>query len=137
MSQDIEQALRLLSQSQASEFRLQIDDLRIQGRKDADSASATSSAPAQTSTSSADASEPPKLVEFRADRVGFFFRGPNAEAPPFVEIDDEVCQGQVVGVIQQLGTFHQIKASADGVVGSIFVENGQAVEFGQPLISLR
>jgi len=54
-------------------------------------------------------------------------------APPFVEVGDSVKKGQVLCIIEAMKLMNEIEADATGVIKAILVENGQPVEFGQPL----
>ena len=68
--------------------------------------------------------------------VGTFYRAPSPGAKPFVEVGDTVKKGQVVCIIEAMKLLNEVEADADGVVKEICVENGQPVEFGQPLFLL-
>ena len=65
--------------------------------------------------------------------VGTFYRSPSPGAPPFVEVGDMVSQGQVLCIIEALKVMNEIESDVDGKVEKILVENGQTVEYGQPL----
>ena len=66
--------------------------------------------------------------------VGTFYRAPSPEAPPFVQEGDMVNQGQVLCIIEAMKMMNEIESEAAGRVLKIMVENGQPVEYGQPLI---
>lgn len=65
--------------------------------------------------------------------VGSFYRAPAPGAPPFVEVGQRVAVGDTLCVIEAMKMFNQIESDRDGVVAAILVENGQPVEYGQPL----
>ena len=65
--------------------------------------------------------------------VGTFYRSPAPGAPPFVEVGDIVSPGQVLCIIEALKVMNEIESEVDGVVVRILVENGQPVEYGEPL----
>ena len=69
-------------------------------------------------------------------RVGTFYRSPSPGAAPFVEVGDAVKKGQVIGIIEAMKLLNEVEADQDGVVKAFAAENGQPVEFGQPLIIL-
>lgn len=65
--------------------------------------------------------------------VGTFYRAPSPEAPPFVEIGSSVDVGDTLCIIEAMKMLNEIEADKAGVVRSVFKENGQPVEYGEPL----
>jgi acetyl-CoA carboxylase biotin carboxyl carrier protein len=92
---------------------------------------AAGAAPAATPT--AQAPEPPKGHTLKSPMVGTFYRAPSPGAPPFVEVGQSVTKGQTLCIIEAMKLLNEIESDASGVVKSILVENGQPVEYGQPL----
>ncbi len=68
--------------------------------------------------------------------VGTFYRAPSPDAPPFVEVGSLVAPGDVVCIIEAMKMMNRIEADRAGTIMTILVENGQAVEFGQPLLTI-
>jgi len=68
--------------------------------------------------------------------VGTFYRAASPDAKSFVEVGDTVKEGDTLCIIEAMKLMNEIEADASGVVKSILVENGQPVEFGQPLFLL-
>jgi acetyl-CoA carboxylase biotin carboxyl carrier protein len=66
--------------------------------------------------------------------VGTAYRAAEPGAAPFVEIGSVVKQGQTVLIIEAMKTMNHIPASRNGTVTAVFVENGQPVEYGEPLL---
>ena len=71
--------------------------------------------------------------EIKSPMVGTFYRAPSPEAPPFVEVGQEVEVGQVVCIVEAMKLMNEIKSEIRGKVTEILVENAQPVEFGQAL----
>jgi acetyl-CoA carboxylase biotin carboxyl carrier protein len=69
--------------------------------------------------------------------VGTFYAAPNPEAAPFVKVGDTVKAGQAVCIIEAMKLMNEIEADISGEVARILVENGQPVEYGEPLFALR
>ncbi|HSV20108.1 MAG TPA: acetyl-CoA carboxylase biotin carboxyl carrier protein [Casimicrobiaceae bacterium] len=69
----------------------------------------------------------------KSPMVGTFYRSASPGAKPFVEIGDTIEQGDALCIIEAMKLMNEIEADASGTVKAILVENGQAVEFGQPL----
>ncbi|SEI42402.1 acetyl-CoA carboxylase biotin carboxyl carrier protein [Allopseudospirillum japonicum] len=68
--------------------------------------------------------------------VGTFYRAPAPGAKPFIEIGKKVKKGDSICIVEAMKMMNQIEADRDGVVEAILVEDGQPVEFDQPLIIL-
>ena len=95
-------------------------------------AAATSSAAAPPAA----AAEPAPGQEghtVKSPMVGTFYRAPSPEAKPFVAAGDSVKEGQTICVIEAMKLMNEIECDASGVIKAILVENGQPVEYGQPL----
>ena len=69
--------------------------------------------------------------------VGTFYRSPSPTAEPFVKIGSNVEQDTVVCIIEAMKLMNEIQAEASGEVVKIYVENGQPVEYGQPLFGIQ
>ena len=67
---------------------------------------------------------------------GTFYRRPSPEAEAFVEEGATIAAGDVVGLIEIMKTFHEIRSDADGVVARFLVENEELVDAGQDIIAL-
>lgn len=73
----------------------------------------------------------------KAPMVGTFYRSPAPDAPPFLEEGNVVQKSHVVCILEAMKVMNEIKAGIAGTVVSILVENGQSVEFGQPLFKIK
>jgi acetyl-CoA carboxylase biotin carboxyl carrier protein len=94
--------------------------------------------PALTPTT-APATEPEPGQEghvVKAPMVGTFYRTPSPDGKPFVEVGQAVKEGDTICIIEAMKLMNEIEADASGVVKAILVENGQPVEYGQPLFIL-
>jgi len=74
-----------------------------------------------------------RLITVTAPIVGTFYRSPSPDAPPFVEVGTKVKKGQTLCIIEAMKLMNEIESEVDGVVVRILVENGQPVEYGEPL----
>ena len=72
----------------------------------------------------------------KAPMVGTFYRSPSPDAKPFVEVGQAVKEGDTICIIEAMKLMNEIEADASGTVKAILVENGQPVEYGQPLFIL-
>ena len=69
----------------------------------------------------------------KAPMVGTFYRSPSPDAKPFVEVGQAVKKGDTVCIVEAMKLMNEIETDVAGVVKAILVENGQPVEYGQPL----
>ena len=72
----------------------------------------------------------------KAPMVGTFYRSASPDAKPFVEVGQTVKEGETVCIIEAMKLMNEIESDAAGAVKAILVENGQPVEYGQPLFIL-
>ena len=94
------------------------------------------SAPAQSAASPALVPvepEAPAGYVVKSPMVGTFYRSPSPGAPSFIEVGGTVKEGQTICVIEAMKLMNEIEADASGTIKAILVENGQPVEYGQPL----
>lgn len=68
--------------------------------------------------------------------IGRFYAAPTEEANPFVTIGDTVKKGQTVAIVEAMKLMNDIESDFDGVVAEVFVQNGETVEYGQPLFRI-
>ena len=103
-------------------------------------APASAPAPAAAEAPAAEAAAPPAAPvadnAVLSPMVGTFYRSPSPEAPSFVEVGQSVRVGDVLCIVEAMKMMNQIEADRAGTVTVIHVENGEAVEFDQPLISI-
>ena len=96
---------------------------------------APAGAPASSAAPAAPAAPAGKTIN--SPMVGTFYRAASPQAKPFLEAGAAVGKDTVVCIIEAMKVMNEIKAECEGVVEEILVQNGQAVEFGQPLFRLR
>ena len=68
--------------------------------------------------------------------VGTFYAAPSEDAEPFVKVGDTVKKGQTVAIVEAMKLMNDIESDFDGTVAEILVENGEMVEYGQPLFRI-
>lgn len=90
-------------------------------------AAPTASAPEQQP-----AQAPAKSI--KSPIVGTFYSAPSPTKPPYVKVGDKVNEGDIVCIVESMKVMNEIQADISGTVASIAVKDGEAVEFGQPLI---
>ncbi len=77
------------------------------------------------------------LMESRSPIVGTFYQSSSPDSPPFVAINDIIKKGDVLCIIEAMKLMNEIEAEVSGTIVEILVENGQAVEYDQPLFRIK
>ncbi len=131
----------LLNETGLSEIEIEQQGLRIRIARQAVITAAVPQVATAAGGASAGAGAAPAAKDAASDpgavtspMVGTVYRAPAPEAPPFVEIGSVVKQGQTLLIIEAMKTMNHIPAPRAGTVKAILVENGQPVEFGEPLM---
>ena len=93
--------------------------------------------PAGTAPAPAPSGPPPGTKEFKSPMVGTFYRAASPDAEPFTAVGRSVKPESVICIIEAMKVMNEIKAECSGTVVEILVENGAAVEFGQPLFLIK
>lgn len=90
-------------------------------------------APVAAAPVAAPAAAAPQGHQVKAPMVGTFYRAPNPNSPAFVEVGQTVKEGDPLCIIEAMKLLNEIEADKSGVIKEILVENGEPVEYGQPL----
>jgi acetyl-CoA carboxylase biotin carboxyl carrier protein len=152
--QQIEQLLDFMSEHNLEEFEYSRGDLRIRLRKPSAGATlmpmraavpeiivAAESALGQAPASAAGGAAEPRASEdlhlVKSPIVGTFYSAPSPGANAFVKVGSHVDAGQTLCIVEAMKLMNEIESDASGEVIRIFVENGQPVEYGQPLFGIR
>ncbi len=141
---DIERLLDLMDARGLEELEVEREGLRVRFRKPGRSAApvAVPAAPAPAAAEAAQASDEAEAGEaglaiIKSPIVGTFYRSPEPGAEPFVEVGSTVSKGQVVCIIEAMKLMNEIDADQDGEIVTIFVEDGQPVQYGESLFAVR
>jgi len=157
--QDLRELIEFLKHYQVAEFDLDRGDLKIRLKfsqpesspstlpdlarllTSAPAGNAQSAAPAATASTPAaplqDADPDAGLHIVKSPIVGTFYGSPSPGAAPFVAPGDRVEKGQVICIVEAMKLMNEIESDATGELVKCFVSNGQPIEFGQPLFSIR
>ena len=164
--QEIREIIKLIDQTGIEEFKYKTEEGEIKLKKGgavqvveaapaapaasvsapaptAPAAPATQPAPAaqeepkQQEAAPAAASQDENLLEVKSPMVGTFYQSPSPDAPPFVSVGDKVKPDSVVCIVEAMKLFNEIEAEMSGEIAKILVEDGQLVEYGQPLFLVK
>jgi acetyl-CoA carboxylase biotin carboxyl carrier protein len=157
----LQRLLKFMSEHGLEEFEYEHGDLRIRLKKSAPPSSLPANVtlptipivaappivlPAPPAEPALSAAPAPPVAAAPAEEqhhiikspiVGTFYAGPSPEAGPFVKVGDAVETGQTVCIIEAMKLMNEIEADIGGEIARILVENGQPVEYGEPLFALR
>jgi len=146
---ELRELIALMKENGLAELELEREEFRVRLRRDYGPAESHHFAPApapvaapaapthpgeQATTA---ASQDQDLHIIPSPIVGTFYRSPSPTADPFVKIGSNVEPESVVCIIEAMKLMNEIQAEASGEVVKIYVENGQPVEYGQPLFGIR
>lgn len=138
--EEIRQLLELLKDTDISEIQIERDGSRLKIKRERFVSSydivpppTSQQHPQQQPAAAETAPETTVQNTISSPIVGIFHRSPAPEAPPFVDVGTTVHKGQVLCIIEAMKLMNEIESDVDGVVKKIFVENGQPVEYGEPL----
>ena len=145
----IKAIISLMENSNLTEFEIEDKDLKLRIKRGPESGLAIVAAPQVavpvasppvSVTSSAQESaeeEEDGVTVVKSPMVGTFYRASSPDNPPFVESGQKVNKGVVLGIIEAMKVMNEIKAENPGTVNAILVENGENVEYGQPLFKIK
>jgi acetyl-CoA carboxylase biotin carboxyl carrier protein len=153
---EIKELIEFVSEKEFNEFELERGGFRLRWRKGLGETAAPSnqgeldvqhpageSVPVESVTAPAAAGQPALALQeeslhiIASPIVGTFYRAPTPAAEAFVKLGDEVETGKTLCIIEAMKLMNEIPSDASGTVAKIFVENGQPVEYGQPLFGIR
>ncbi len=138
---DIDEALirklaKLLKETGLTEIEFETDDARIRVNAGA-SGPAIAAAPAAAvpaAALTADVADAPAAGSISSPRVGTVYLSPEPNAATFVKVGDRVTKGQTILIIEAMKVMNPIPAPHPGTVTQILIQDGQPVEFGEPLM---
>ena len=152
---DLKEILRILEEQDFTEFELEQDGVKLRVCRGSAQAPGAGSAAALPQTTSVTAATPtplalpppalaPPAAEAEADGsvvrspiVGTFYRSADPNSPVFVSVGDSVKLGQVLCIIEAMKLMNEIESELAGEVTRIHPENGQPVQYGDPLFTIR
>ena len=137
---EIKDMINLMNENSLTELEIEKEGVRIRLKKgpsgiyEKEVAFMPPQAPTQASPiKTAEKIEKKNVIEIKAPMVGTFYRAPSPEAPPYVNMGDDIEPGQVICIIEAMKLMNEIKSEVKGKIVDIQVENAEPVEFGQIL----
>lgn len=139
---DIEQLIEKFSNSNIEKFKYEEDGVKLHFSKAKKIATVSTVSAVETVKSFENESMPLEKVENEttpsgnvvvAPLVGIFYSAPKEGEKNYVSVGDTVKKGQTLGIVEAMKLMNEIECKFDGTVKEIYVNNGEAVEYGQPL----
>lgn len=146
---ELRELIKLLRESNVSEFELRKADYRLRIRQGTIVEAEPAAAAGNGSQKSAEIAQPQRqaveeprepaevLHEVRSPMVGTFYRSSSPGGASFIEVGDIIKKNQVLCIIEAMKIMNEIEADVEGEVRKIHVSNGQPVEFGEVLFSIK
>ncbi len=145
----IRRLVELMNEHDLSEIDLRQGDTRVVLRRGGESAPVALPAraapivpvpsPAEPAAPPPTASAPAKeehIAVITSPMVGTFYAAPDPDSPPYVKVGDAIGPDTTVCIVEAMKVFNQIPAEVGGKIVAVLVENGEPVEFGQPLFKV-
>ena len=148
----IRRLIQLMKEYDLAEMDLRQGDTRVQFRRGGQHVLASPLVPAPIPASGTPAAAEPRkasspaagtapneeehCVEIKSPMVGTFYLSPDPDSTPYVKVGDSVGKGTTVCIVEAMKVFNEIQSEVSGKVVAILVENGEPVEFGQPLFKI-
>ncbi len=147
----IKQVVDLMKRSDISEFEFEEDGFKLRlSSKGSDAPQYIQAAPVAQTAASLPAATPiaepaaatPAIEEkdisvIKSPMVGTFYRAASPESPAFTDVSAKVGKDSVVCIIEVMKVMNEIQAEISGTITEVLVENGEAVEYGQPLFKVK
>lgn len=132
---DLKGLIALLKDTDITELQIEKDGskVRIKREKLLSSIEISKQAVIQEKPAAETSEDTQRLVTVTSPIVGTFYRASSPDAEPFVQVGTRIKKGQVLCIIEAMKLMNEIEGEAEGVVIRILVENGQSVEYGEPL----
>ncbi len=156
---DIQKIVELMDEHGLSQFKLEQDDTKLELKKGGDldvgavqqllssmpaapaavatAPAAMAAAPALPGAAPADEGLPAGVEEITSPMVGTFYTSPDPDSDPFVKVGAKVSADSTVCIVEAMKVMNEIKAEANGEIVAVLVENGTAVQFGDPLFHIK
>jgi len=135
--EDLKDLIELLKDTDITEIQIEKDGTKVKIKKEkilsSIEMSVHKSKAFQEKIVAETEEEAQRLVTITSPIVGTFYRSPTPEAAHFVEVGIKVTKGQVLCIVEAMKLMNEIESEVDGVVVKVLVENGQPVEYGEPL----
>lgn len=136
--EDLRQLIELLKETDITEIQVEKEGTKVRIKREKyfqslEIAPQKSPALHETALAKEIEEEAQRLITVTSPIVGTFYRSPTPEAPAFVETGLRVKKGQVLCIIEAMKLMNEIESEVDGILVKALIENGQPVEYGEPL----
>lgn len=148
---EIKKLIKLVEEASISELCIEEEGTKIDIKKELSGLTYSAAAPQQVhipqqpaaptapivEAEPTEKTEDESLIHIKAQMVGTFYGAPNPDAAPYVKVGDKITKGQTICIIEAMKLFNEIEAEVEGTIEKITCSNGDPVEYGQILFSIR
>lgn len=147
----IKQVIDLMKRSELSEFEFEEDGFKLRLSRESNNSvapiiqsvapvnpvAATPATPAPASSAEKEKAEDPNVETIKSPMVGTFYRAPSPDSANFTDVGKKVDVDSIVCIIEAMKVMNEIQAEVKGTITEILAEDGDAIEFGQPLFKYK
>jgi len=136
---EVKELIEMMNKNKLEEIEIEKGDLKIhlrkKGKKIAQDVTSLEKPIVKNSTSNSKEKE--KFKKIKAPIVGTFYRSSSPDSEPFVEVGDMIEKEQTLCIIEAMKVMNEIKSELKGKIKEILIDNGESVEFDQPLFTVQ
>lgn len=134
---EIQALIKTLDNSSIEKFEYECDEYRLSLKKGASKVAAKATQPEHVVEEAADDADAKELIEITAPMVGTFYSASEPGAEPFVKVGSKIETDSVICILEAMKLFTEVEADVTGEIVEIFAKDGELVEYGQPLFSVK
>ena len=138
---EVKALINFIAKSGLEEVHLATDQVKLTVKRNAPWAQPTAPLSPQApslpaATAPGESANENQHITVKAPMIGTYYQSPSPEAPPFVQVGDQIAKGQKLCIIEAMKLFNEIEADQAGTLVEILVEDGTPVEYDQPLFHI-
>ena len=138
---EIQEMIKLMQENDIVEFQLERNGFKVLLKREKTHEEPAPIIPQVSkqpvSSEKEEIKEQSKFIEITSPMVGTFYASPSPESAPYLQVGQQVQVGDIVCIIEAMKVMNEIKSEVSGEILEVLTENGQPVEYGQPLFKLK
>lgn len=134
---EIQELIKTIDNSTLEKFEFECDEYRLALKKGSTAATAVIAQPVAAEQEQLPAVDEKEMIEITAPMVGTFYTATEPGGEPFVKVGSQVNADSIICILEAMKLFTEIEADVSGEIVEIFAKDGDLVEYGQPLFSVK